>query len=212
MASSKSDRNRFLTDFSLRDVPGTFDVLQRKKVGILGAGGLGSNVAAALVRAGVGTLIMADHDMVEVHNLNRQLFFVDQVGRPKVEALAETLMRINPHVHLEMHYLEVTPDNLIPLFGEADVLVEALDKAESKARLIEAWLLGKKDASVVAASGLAGYGSNNSLREKRSQRLIVIGDGQSPEAMGLCAGRVGAVANMQANVVVELLLAGEEIR
>jgi len=69
----------------------------------------------------------------------------------------------------------------------------------------------KQNAYVVAASGLGGIGRNNSLGEKRSHRLIVCGDGRSPETMGLCAGRVGAVAHMQANAVVELLLDGEDL-
>ncbi|MFH2001974.1 MAG: sulfur carrier protein ThiS adenylyltransferase ThiF [Planctomycetota bacterium] len=207
MIPSDPKQEAFEKAFSCRNVIGSFETLQKSVVGILGAGGLGSNAAAALVRAGVGTLIIADPDAVEVHNLNRQLYFLDQVGMRKVEALAVTLKRINPYVSLRVHSVEVTPENLISIFNDADLLIEALDLAATKARLIEAWLVRKDHAFVVAASGLAGIGRNTSLDEKRMNRLIVCGDGQSPETMGLCAGRVGAVANMQANAAVEILLA-----
>jgi sulfur carrier protein ThiS adenylyltransferase len=200
------ERERFEQAFTSRNVPGTFEKLKQAKVGILGAGGLGSNVAAALVRAGVGHLIVADHDHVETSNLNRQLFFLDQVGRPKVEALAETLTRINPYVELILHRLRITPLNILTVFGEVDILVEALDQASEKASLIEAWLVQRPDGFIVAASGLAGFGDTERLEVKRVGRMILCGDGEKDAAMGLCASRVGAVAHMQANAVIEFLL------
>lgn len=195
-----------LEEFASRNVPGTFERLQQACVGILGVGGLGSNVAASLVRAGVGRLILADHDMVERSNLNRQLFFQDQIGRRKVDAMAETLLRINPKVDLICHRARITPDNLRETFDRADLLVEALDAAKEKALLIEAWLMQMPDRMIVAASGLAGYGKTEDLTVRRVGRMIVCGDGQSDAAQGLCASRVGIVAQMQANTAVEILL------
>jgi sulfur carrier protein ThiS adenylyltransferase len=200
------NRDEFERDFSSRNVPGTFERLRQSSVGILGAGGLGSNVAAALVRAGVGRLIVADHDRVEISNLNRQHFFLDQVGKPKVEALAETLSRINPHIQLTLHEKRVTPANIAELFDPIDILVEALDGAAEKALLIESWLLQRPEDYIVAASGLAGYGDSDKLVTRRLGRMILCGDGEKDAAMGLCAPRVGAVAHLQANAVIEFLL------
>lgn len=191
--------------FLSRNVPGASARLQGSVVGIMGAGGLGSNVAHALVRAGVGRLIVADHDRVEVSNLNRQLFFRDQVGALKVEALTETLERISPLTRITTLAESITPENIVAIYGEADVLVEALDLAASKASLIEAWLL-KTKKPIVAASGLAGIGGTEKIRVRRMGRLAVCGDGESDRSEGLCSARVAMVACMQANIALELLL------
>ena len=205
----KSMDDPFEAEFFSRNVPGSAARLKRCTVGIVGAGGLGSNAAHALVRAGVGRLIAADPDGVELSNLNRQLFFRDQAGRPKVEALAETLGRISPQCTLDFHAVRITPDNLLRFFGEADLLIEALDRAESKAELIEAWLRQTSGRYIVAASGLAGIGKTEDLKVRRLGRLILCGDGLSDMATGLCSARVALVASMQANIALSLLLAAD---
>jgi sulfur carrier protein ThiS adenylyltransferase len=189
-------------------VPGTFARLQECTVGVLGSGGLGSHVAAALVRSGVGHLILADPDRVEISNLNRQLFFCDQVGLFKVEALAQTLRRITPFVRLSLHAERITPAKLTSRLGGADLLIEALDAADEKARLIESWLLQQPEKYIVCASGLGGYGRSEDLLVRRMGRLILCGDGTRDARSGLSAGRVGAVAHLQANLAVELLMEG----
>jgi sulfur carrier protein ThiS adenylyltransferase len=98
--------------------------LGRAVVGIAGLGGLGSNVAVALARTNVGKLIIADFDKVEESNLNRQQYFVDQLGRGKVEAMTENLRRINPNVEIEGHQIKLTADNVLKIFGDADVIAE----------------------------------------------------------------------------------------
>jgi len=198
----------FERDFFLKRDLAVLAALRRSTVGIAGAGGLGSNVAAALARAGVGRLIIADFDVLEAPDLNRQYYFVDQIGRPKVEALAESLGRMNPFSAYEMHNVRIDRTNIGTIFGEADLLVEAFDLADQKQMLIEAWLALRPDRPIIAASGLAGFGGNNKLRQRRLGRLYVCGDEASE--CDVCsapmAPRVAAVAAMQANLAVELLV------
>jgi sulfur carrier protein ThiS adenylyltransferase len=193
--------------FSGRD-PLVLNALRRSTVGIAGAGGLGSNVALSLARAGVGRLIIADHDRIEPSNLNRQQFFVDQVGRFKVEALRENLLRANPYSVYEVHNVRITRTNAAKIFGTVDVLVEALDRAAAKEMLIEASLARFPGRPIVAASGLAGFGGNRKLHTRKLGNLYICGDeeSQSPKGINPMAPRVGLVANMQANLVVELLV------
>ena len=183
-------------------------ILRKSTVGIAGAGGLGSNVALSLARAGVGRLIIADNDRIEPANLNRQQYFVDQVGRKKVEALREILLRVNPYSTYMAHAVRVNARNVARLFGEADVMVEAFDKAAAKQMLIETWLTRFPDRPIVAASGLAGFGANGKLHTRRLGRLYICGDEQSQPQPGISpmAPRVAVVANFQANLVVELLV------
>jgi sulfur carrier protein ThiS adenylyltransferase len=191
-----------------RNVPGTTERLAARCVGVAGCGGLGSNAAVALVRAGVGSLILVDHDVVEASNLNRQHYFIADIGRRKVDALADHLRAINPGVSLSVHDAEITPDGVGPLFDAADVLVEALDRAESKRWLIGSWCRLHPDRPIVCGNGLSGYGRTEDLVVERVGNVVFCGDGETEMALGLCSARVMAVASMQANVAIELLLDG----
>jgi sulfur carrier protein ThiS adenylyltransferase len=191
-----------------RHTPGVHEKIKGATVGIAGLGGLGSSVAVALARIGVGRLILVDFDVVEPSNLNRQQYFIDQLGMPKSVALEANLMRINPYVQYEAHCLRLTPDNLSEYFSEADVLVEAFDRADQKAMLLQSF----QAKPIVAASGLAGYGSGETIGvRKMGDRIHIVGDLETGAApgCGLMAPRVGIAAHMQANVVLRLLL-GEE--
>lgn len=195
-----------------RHTPGIHARLKASCVGIAGVGGLGSAVATALARIGIGHLILADFDVVEPSNLNRQQYFVDQLGMAKVEALAETLRRVNPYIRLSTHRVLLDPDNLPVIFAPCSVVVEAFDRAEMKAMLVDTVMEKLPGATVVAASGVAGYGSNNSIQTRRlNRRLYLVGDGNSEAAPGngLMAPRVGIAACQQANQAVRLIL-GEE--
>jgi sulfur carrier protein ThiS adenylyltransferase len=196
-----------------RHTPGVHAKIRQSTVGIAGLGGLGSAIAVALARIGVGRLVLVDFDVVEPSNLNRQQYFVDQLGLSKAEALTANLKRINPYVTYEAHRLRVTPDNIPSLFGEVAVLVEAFDRADQKAMLLQSWVGGFPGKPLVAASGLAGYGSGETIGVKKmGKQIYVVGDlttGAEP-GCGLMAPRVGIAAHMQANVVLRLLL-GEEV-
>ncbi len=191
-----------------RHTPGVYARLRTATVGIAGCGGLGSNVALALARSGVGTLVVADFDVVEPSNLNRQAYFVDQIGCPKVEALSANLARANPMVRVETHPLRLTAQNVPQVFARVDVLVEALDAAEQKAMLLDTALRVWPRRPLVLGLGMAGYGANSALHERRAGSLRICGDERAAAGpgLGLMAPRVGVVAHLQANAVLELLL------
>ncbi len=198
-----------------RHTPGVQERIAGATVGIMGLGGLGSAVAVALARIGVGRLLVADHDVVEPSNLNRQQYFVDQVGMAKTEALAANLGRINPYVTVETFCVELDGDAIEEIFSGVDVLAECFDSAAMKAVALRTVRARMQGMAYVTASGMAGYGPNHTLRTRRlADRIYVVGD-ESTAARpgeGLMAPRVGIVAHMQANQVLRLLLgvAGEK--
>lgn len=192
-----------------RHTPGVHERIKNSSIGIAGVGGLGSQVAVALARVGVGRLILVDFDIVEPSNLNRQQYFVDQIGMPKVEALADNIRRINPATELIIHQKKVCPQNIDHLFSTVDILVEAFDAADQKAMIAGYWLRNHRHKPLVTGSGMAGYGPSNSITtSKAADNFYVCGDGISAAApgSGLMAPRVGIVAHHQANTVLRLLL------
>ncbi len=196
--------------FSEHD-PKILPILRNSVVGIAGAGGLGSNAAFSLARAGIGTLIIADFDKIEPSNLNRHQYFFEQIGRPMVDALLENLRKINPWSKYEIHNLEINDDNISEVFADAEILVEAFDMAEMKKMLIESWISQFPKRPIIAASGLAGFGKNEILHSRKIGSLYICGDEDTEVEEGISpmAPRVGIVANMQANLVLELLVKTE---
>jgi len=195
-----------------RHTPGVHDVMKRSCVGIAGLGGLGSAVAVALARIGVGRMILVDFDVVEPSNLNRQQYFIDQIGQLKVDALRANLAGINPYVQLDTHPVRLTPENVERIFAGVDVLVEAFDDARAKVMLLECFAAAFPDKPLVMASGLAGHEPSNSIRTRRLGRNVyVVGDlvNAARPGTGLMAPRVGVAAHHQANAVVRILL-GED--
>ena len=195
-----------------RHTPGVHDHLKGATVGIAGVVGLGSSVAVALARVGVGRLVIADFDVVEPSNLNRQQYFIDQIGLHKVDALSHNLKRINPYVTVTAHTIRLEPVHIPTVFADCTIVVEAFDRADMKAMLVNTVLELMPHCTVIAASGMAGYGSNNCITTRQvSQRLYIIGDSVSEAAPGngLMAPRVGIAASHQANQVIRVLL-GED--
>ena len=193
--------------FSAHD-PKIVPILQKAVIGIAGAGGLGSNIAVSLARAGIGKLIVADFDIIEPSNLNRQQFFIDQIGIPKVIALLENLNKICPFTQYQMHEIKLNEENIPFIYKDVDIMVEAFDKAEMKTMLIETWLTHFPNKPIIAASGLAGWGKNELLHSRKIDNLYICGDEETDLQAGISpmAPRVGIVANMQANLVLELIL------
>lgn len=178
-----------------RDCPeGLIDAFSSIKIGIAGAGGIGSNVAMLLARAGAESLVVVDFDKIEIQNLNRQFFFADQVGMPKVEALAQNLLRINPDIEIEKQITRLTPENACAAFEECDVLVEAVDDSETKAFLIEEWSTVFSNKLIIACSGIAGTSPLSEIRTERTGNLSVVGDHHSSLELGTFSARVTAVA------------------
>jgi sulfur carrier protein ThiS adenylyltransferase len=190
-------------------MPPVFYEIKNAVIGIAGLGGLGSNVAVALARLGAGKLIVADFDLVEEGNLTRQHYFLDQIGRPKVDATLENLSRINPNTQIETHRVKLTPQNIPQIFAEADVIAECFDRPDQKQMLVETVLTKMQRHLVVSVSGLAGYGNSNAIKTTRiSKRLTLVGDGVSAARPGtrLTAPRVGIAAYHQANAIAELVI------
>ena len=190
--------------------PGERTRLAAATVGIAGAGGVGANCALHLVRSGVGRLVIADFDVVNDSNLNRQFYFRDQIGRKKVEALRENLLRIDPEADIVALDTKIDVANAKDVFAPCGIVVEAFDRADAKSLLLGA--LAGSGKQLVAASGIAGWGRSNAIRLRRfGGEMVVIGDGESAvsDEMPPFSPRVGIAAAMQANTVVAMLLGRE---
>lgn len=186
--------------------------ISRATVAICGLGGLGSNIAIALARMGIGKLILIDFDKVDISNLHRQQYKVSQIGQFKTVALMENIREIAPFMEIEVHTKCITSENVTALLGEADIICEAFDYAEAKAMLVNDVLEKMPDKYVVAASGMAGLGDANEIKTRKiTKYLYVCGDAVSEvnKENSLVASRVMVCAAHQAHVVIRLVM-GEE--
>ena len=180
----------------------------KASVAVCGLGGLGSNVAAALARAGVGRLHLIDFDSVDITNLNRQQYDADQIGMEKTAALKKNLLRIAPYVEIETDAVRITEENAGQLLAGDDIVCEAFDSAEDKAMLVNFVLENMPEKYIVAASGMAGISSSNAIRTRRvGERFYLCGDGKSDvdEGLGLIAPRVMLCAAHQANMILRII-------
>ena len=205
---TKEDWNKALSERHGEDVQKKFSAAT---VAICGLGGLGSNIAIALARAGVGNLILIDFDRVDITNLHRQQYKANQIGMNKADALSENLKEIAPYIELETHTERVAEENAAHLLQGADIICEAFDDAEAKATLTNLVLETMLDKYLVAASGMAGMGSANTIQTRRvSKRFYLCGDEASDvsEAGSLISSRVMLCAAHQAHTVLRIL-AGE---
>lgn len=177
-------------------------------VGICGLGGLGSNIAIALARAGVGKLILIDFDRVDITNLHRQQYKASQVGMYKTEALRDNLAEINPYLESEIQTVCVTEKNAKELLKDCDIICEAFDNAECKAMLTNLVLEEMPEKYIVAASGMAGMGSANSIHTRKvTKRFYLCGDeiSDASDGIGLVSSRVMLCAAHQAHMVLRLI-------
>lgn len=182
--------------------------LRAARVAVVGLGGLGSNIAIMLSRMGVAHLHLIDFDKVDLSNLHRQQYFIEQVGLYKTEALANTLSKINPYIDLELSCVKLDERNLVDLLKDETIICEALDKAETKAMLVNGVLGNFADKIIVVASGMAGLDDGNLIRARRiSKNLYLCGDGVSDcESESLYAARVALCAAQQAHLVQRIIL------
>ena len=186
--------------------------LRNARVAVAGLGGLGSNIAVMLAGSGVGELLLVDFDTVDVTNLNRQMYLIPQLGKPKAEALPEILYQINPYLTYRSVCIKVTPDNVKELFSEYPIVCEAFDKPDQKAMLVRELLMQCPKTIVVSGNGMAGYADANEIRTCQvMKRLYVCGD-QSTDVgngIGLIAPRVAVCAAHEANKVLQLIMQTE---
>lgn len=183
-------------------------ILSTKRVGIAGCGGIGSNAAISLARSYVGNIILADFDIVDYSNLNRQYFFEDQIGLSKVDALKSNILKINPQINVIAHNIKIFEDNIFSLFNTCDVVIEAFDLEEMKSLIISTMSAQLPNIPLIIANGIAGYGNNNIISELKYDNLIVCGDHTSSISSDNppLAPKVAIIANMQANACLEILL------
>ena len=209
MESRVPTREEMLAALEKRQGVDAVRKLQAATVAVCGLGGLGSNIAISLARAGVGKLILVDFDCVDVTNLHRQQYKACQVGLPKPEALLANLKEIAPYTEYETHFEKVTAENVATLLANADVVCEAFDNAEAKAMLVNAVLETMPDKFLVAASGMAGFEGGNTIRTRKiMDKFYLCGDGVSDVAdgIGLVAPRVMLCAAHQALTAIRLIL------
>jgi len=183
--------------------------IKASHVGIAGLGGLGSNIAVMLARSGVGHLTLVDFDVVDVTNLNRQMYMISHIGKPKAEALKEIIDQINPYLDCEYKQVKVTSENIESIFFKCEILCEAFDKPDQKAMLVQEALTQLKNTIVVSGNGMAGYSDANEIKTRKlMERLYVCGDEKSgiEDGYGLMAPRVALCAAHQANKVIELIM------
>ena len=201
-------------DLLKRNVKGISKKLKKTRVCILGLGGLGSNVAVLLARSGIGFLKLVDFDTVEASNLNRQQYRISHIGIKKTEAMKSIIKEINPFVETEVLDIKIDRKNIYSTVGDIEIVVEAFDRAETKAMLMEE-LLTNTNKIVVSASGMAGLGSANEIVTKKiKDNFYLVGDNYSDyeEYLGIMSTRVMICAAHQANIVLRLILGEEKFK
>lgn len=188
------------------------EVLQKKlsvtSVAVCGLGGLGSNIAVSLVRAGVWNLHIIDFDTVDISNINRQQYFINQIGQYKTDALYDNLLKIMPYANIKRTCVRLTEDNILDILRDSDIICEAFDNAESKAELVNCVLEKMSEKYLVSASGMAGLGDADKIRTRQiTKRFYMCGDGESDiaDGMGLVSSRVMVCAGHQAHKVIQLI-------
>ena len=197
-----------------RHSPETQALLSAGSVAIAGLGGLGSNVACALARIGVGHLHLIDFDVVDISNLNRQQYFIEHLGMKKTDAMQSLLKKINPYLDIRTDCVKVTKDNLTELFTDDSIICEAFDDPLAKAMLVNGILQLFPEKKLVSASGMAGFGSSNTILTKHPMKnFYLCGDDVSEPTYGngLMAPRVAICAAHEANMITRLILGEEDI-
>ena len=190
-----------------------YDQLKAGKVAICGLGGLGSNIAISLVRAGVGHIHIIDFDTVDISNLNRQHYYPKDLGVLKTEAMKNHLLAINPYLDLKVSNVKISRENISELFLHEDIICEAFDVPETKAMLTEEILMNHRNKILIGASGLAGYNSSNLIKTKKVMKnFYLCGDETSDidSFGGLMAPRAMLCAAHEANMVIRLLVGEKE--
>lgn len=182
------------------------DKVSKSRIGFAGAGGLGSNCALNLVRSGFSKLTIVDFDIIIPSNLDRQFYFLDQVGLNKVDALKTNLLRVNPDLEIKALIKKIDKDNIKTIFADCDIVLECFDRAEHKKMLVEGLVSSGK--FIVAVSGVGGIGSSDEIRiHQLKDNLVLIGDLKSDIShKPPVSPRVNIVAAKQADVVLSYVL------
>ena len=199
---------------SARNSPKIQDKIRSAKVAVAGLGGLGSNIAVMLARLGIGNLLLVDYDCVEPSNLNRQHYFIKHLCKLKTLALKEQIEEINPYINVSVISSKVDESNAASIFKGYEIVCEAFDNPESKAALVNSICIENPDIKIIAASGMAGFGSSNDIKTVRKfSNLYICGDmkTESVQGTGLMSPRVSICAGHQAKMVLRLIIGEENV-
>jgi sulfur-carrier protein adenylyltransferase/sulfurtransferase len=183
--------------------------LRDARVLVVGAGGLGSAVLQYLCAAGVGCLVIVDHDRVEESNLHRQpIYRVGDVGLLKAQAARDALLEANPHVRIEAFSERLTPANAASLVAAADLVVDAADSFAITYIASDECLRVNKVLVSASVLGLSGYigafcGGAPSYRAVFPEMPSQAG---SCAQSGVLGTAVGVIGTLQAHIVLALLL------
>ena len=183
--------------------------LSQTSVAVCGIGGLGSNIAIALVRAGIGHLHIIDFDKVDISNINRQQYFIEQLGQYKTDALYDTLKKIMPYTDIKRTCIRLTENNIPDILKNDDIICESFDNAESKAELVNCVLENMPEKYLVSGSGMAGFSDANKIQTKQiTEKFYICGDGESDIAsgIGLVSSRVMICAGHQAHKIIQIII------
>lgn len=205
MIPTKEEMYNALCDRVGSDIQAKF---QGATIGIAGLGGLGSNIAIMLARAGVGKLVLADFDRVDISNLNRQQYKADQLGQPKADALRNNLLEIAPYLEIESHEVKLNEENIPEIYKDVDVICEAFDNPEAKAMIVDTVLTKMHDTYIVSGSGMAGFESANLIKtRKMTDRFYLCGDMKSDvnDGIGLLSTRVTVCAAHEAHMALRII-------
>ena len=208
------DEDEFEAILAARHTPGVHNRVKSATVGLAGLGGLGSTAGVALVRLGIGNLIIADFDIVEPSNLNRQQYFADQIGMKKTEACAANFRRVNSYINLIAHDIVLARDNFAGVFEACDVVLECFDTPDAKRMAYAVARTQMRDTHFVMVSGIAGFQSAEHIRARRiAPNVVLIGDdvSEAQPGSGLMSPRVSVAAGMQANVALNILLGRDPV-
>lgn len=208
MIPTREDFEKIMIERHTKEV---YDKLKSASVAIAGLGGLGSNVAISLARAGVGHLHLVDFDRVDMSNLNRQQYAIKHLGMYKTEALKDIISEINPYIEVTYETVCVTEANAKRIFGGFKFICESFDVPEAKSMLIDAVL--SSENKIVSASGMAGYLSSNMIvTNKLTDNFYLCGDRvtDAKDVNGLMAPRVMICAGHEANQIIRLILGETE--
>jgi sulfur carrier protein ThiS adenylyltransferase len=204
------NKNDFYSEFTLRNTSLINKKIKKVTIGIAGCGGLGSNAAIALVRAGIQNILIVDFDKVEITNLNRQQYSINDLGKFKVDSLGKMLKNINPFIKIEKHKIKLNEKNIYKVFERCKIVVEAFDTVTSKSMIIKAFSDPRfKEKYLIAGSGVAGYESANKIRTKRiAKNIFICGDNKTEplKSNGIMAPRVMIAAGHQANKALQLII------
>ncbi|MGL5507778.1 MAG: sulfur carrier protein ThiS adenylyltransferase ThiF, partial [Paraclostridium sp.] len=157
---------------------------------------------------GVGNLTLVDFDIVEPSNLNRQQYFIKDIGKYKTEALKNTIESINPFISINSINKLINSSNIID-FSDADIIIEAFDNPKSKAEIANVVLTKMKKMYLISSSGMAGFYDSNIIKTKKIRdKFYICGDetNEAKEGDGLMAPRVAICANHMANLVIQILV------